>query len=267
LVFVLVLITSCVPVIDDAPPVGQATSGSFQSTAISTDQPTGTLVVVEPTLTLTPLPTDTPTPTLTAIPTDTPFPTGMPTLTPTPGVLRGTVLERSNCRYGPGAVFLYKYGLLPETNMEVIGRDEAGTWLLVRAIGGDNPCWLRATLMSVRGDVMTVALVDPDIIQAWSPYYGPLTGVSAYRSGGEVLVSWDPLITKAGDEIKLEASQMLYVIEAWVCRDGQLTFTVIGSNTTTARIPDEAGCSSPSHGRVYAAEKHGYTPWVEIPWP
>jgi hypothetical protein len=180
----------------------------------------------------------------------------------------GTVLEHSNCRYGPGAVFLYKYGLLPDTNMEVIGRDEAGTWLLIHSRGGDDRCWIKAALMDVRGDVMTVPQVDPDIILPFSPYYpNPLTGVSATRSGSEVLVFWNKLVTKAGDEIKLEASQTMYVIEAWVCKDGKITFTVVGSNTTSAKVPDEPGCSEPSHGRVYGADKHGYTPWMEIQWP
>jgi hypothetical protein len=151
--------------------------------------------------------------------------------------------------------------------MEIIGRDPAGTWLLIRAIGGDNPCWIKASLMDPRGDVMNVPYVDPDIILPESKYYGALTGVYATRRGNEVIVSWNALFTKAGDEIKLEASQMFYVIEAWVCIQGNVTFTVIGSNITLANISDEPGCSEPSHGRVYGAEKHGYTPWVEIPWP
>ena len=216
--------------------------------------------------TLTPIPTDTPTPTLTDTPT--PADTATPAATPTPAILRGTVLEHSNCRYGPGAVFLYKYGVLPTSYMEIIGRDQAGTWLLIRAIGGDNPCWLKAALMDVKGDVMPVLQVDPDIILPWSPYYpNPLTGVSATRNGSEVTVFWNELITKPGDEIKLEASQMMYVIEAWVCKNGKITFTVVGSNTTAAQVFDEPGCSEPSHGRVYGADKHGYTPWVEISWP
>jgi hypothetical protein len=180
----------------------------------------------------------------------------------------GSVLEHANCRYGPGAVFLYKYGLLPTSYMQIIGRDQAGTWFLIHSRGGDDYCWIKGALMQVEGDVMTVPEVDPDIILAWSPYYpNPLTGVSATRNGGEVTVSWNELITKAGDEIKLEASQTMYVIEAWVCKDGKITFAVIGSNTTAAKVPDEPGCSEPSHARVYGADKHGYTPWIEIPWP
>jgi hypothetical protein len=113
-----------------------------------------------PTPTRTLFPTDTLTPTITFTPSKT------PTITPssTPVVLRDKVLQTSNCRYGPGAVFLYKYTVLPESNMEIIGRDQAGTWLLIRAIGGDNPCWIKASLMDPRGDVMNVSYVDPDII-------------------------------------------------------------------------------------------------------
>lgn len=180
----------------------------------------------------------------------------------------GTVLEHSNCRYGPGAVFLYKYGLLPTSYMEIIGRDQAGTWLLIHSRQGEDYCWLKALLMEVKGDVMMVPEVDPDIILPWTRYYpNPLTGVSATRNGSEVTVSWNQLVTKAGDEIKLEASQTMYLIEAWVCKDGKITFTVVGSNTLAAKIIDEPGCSQLSHGRVYGADKHGYTPWLEIPWP
>jgi hypothetical protein len=32
-------------------------------------------------------------------------------------------------------------------------------------------------------------------------------------------------------------------------------------------VVDQAGCAEPSHGRVFGVEKHGYTDWVEVPWP
>jgi hypothetical protein len=152
--------------------------------------------------------------------------------------------------------------------MEIIGRDPAGTWLLIHSRQGEDYCWIKATLMEVKGDVMLVPEVDPDIILPWTRYYpNPLTGVSATRNGSEVTVFWDQLVTKAGDEIKLEANQTMYLIEAWVCKDGKITFTVVGSNTLAAKIIDEPSCSEPSHGRVYGADKHGYTPWMTIPWP
>jgi hypothetical protein len=202
-----------------------------------------------------------PTPTLTATPT--PTPTNLPTATPVPTYvnLRGEVLVRSNCRYGPGAPYLYKYGLVAGSNLEIIGRTDLGTWILVRAIGGNNPCWVKASLMDVKGDVMNV---EPTYMPLPpSPYYGPPSGVSAQREGNEVHVSWNPINLRAGDD-QAAAS---YVVEAWVCQAGQLLFTPVGSYYPSATVLDEPGCSQPSHARLLGAEKHGYTRAVEIPWP
>jgi len=183
------------------------------------------------------------------------------TITPTYAVLRGEVLVRSNCRYGPGAPYLYKYGLVPGSNLEVIGRTDSGTWILVRAIGGNNPCWVKASLMEIKGDVMNVA---PTVIPLpQSPYYGPLKGVSAIRDGALVTIFWSAVQLRAGDE----TASPPYLIEAWVCTAGQLVFTPVGSYTPAVEILDEGGCSEPAHGRVYLVEKHGYSRGVEIPWP
>lgn len=208
-------------------------------------------------------PTETPSPTST--PTETPQPTptasGTPTLTPTYAILRGEVLQRSNCRYGPGWMYLYKYGLVVGSNLEVFGRNDLGTWILIRAIGGDNPCWVKASLLDVKGDVMAVQPTYIPLPQ--SPYYGPPTGVSAVRAGDEVTVSWNPISFRAGDD---HASPP-YLLEAWTCIDGELIFTPVGSYTTSATVIDEPGCAEESHGRVFGVEKHGYTRWVEVPWP
>jgi hypothetical protein len=239
---------------------------TFTDTTTVTLSPSRTITYTpsptpSPTPSQTPTQTSTPTPTQTVTPTSTPTPTA--TSEPTYATLRGEVLELANCRYGPGAAYLYKYGLGEGSNLEVIGRNPLGTWILVQAIGGNNPCWVNAKIMKVKGDVMSVAPVDPDIILPWSPYYGPVTGVSAIRNGNEVTVFWDPVILKAGDD----SEQVPYLIEAWVCVNSELVFTVVGAYAIAAKINDEPGCSEPSHGRIYAAEKHGYTPWVEIPWP
>jgi hypothetical protein len=195
--------------------------------------------------------------TLTAIPTQRPTATPVPTYV----ILRGKVLERSNCRYGPGAPYLYKYGLVPGSNLEVIGRTDLGSWILVRAIGGDNPCWVKASLMDVKGDVMNV---EPTYMPLPpSPYYGPPSGVSAQREGNEVHISWNPINLRAGDD-QAAAS---YVVEAWVCRAGRLIFTPVGSYYPSATVMDEPGCAQPSHARLLGAEKHGYTRSVEIAWP
>ncbi len=210
---------------------------------------------LEPTSSLTPTPTKNPTPTQLA--------TGTPTHTPIPTyvILRGEVLVRSNCRYGPGAPYLYKYGLVVGSNLEVIGRNDLGTWILVRAIGGNNPCWVKAALMDVKGDVMNVAPTYIPLPQ--SPYYVPPTGVSATRNGNEVTVIWNAVSYRAGDE----TASPPYLVEAWLCTGGELIFTPIGSYETAINVIDEPGCFEASHGRLYFVEKHGYTKWVEIPWP
>jgi hypothetical protein len=232
-------------------------------------RPAPAIPAVDPAIaeTATPSPAFTPTISPTSTPTPRPSPTQTPTqtltpsITPTYAILRGEVLVRSNCRYGPGAPYLYKYGLVAGSNLEVIGRNDLGTWILVRAIGGNNPCWVKASLMNLRGDVMTVA--PTEIPLPPSPYYGPLKGVSANRVGDEVSIFWSPLVLRAGDD----SGQFPYVVEAWVCQDGQLVFTPFGTYATALKVTDQAGCSEPSHGQVRGAEKHGYTIPVEIPWP
>jgi hypothetical protein len=211
----------------------------------------------------TPSATHTPTRLPTSLPTATLTSTPSPTITPIPTytILRGEVLLRSNCRYGPGAPYLYKYGLVIGSNLEVIGRNDLGTWILVRAIGGNNPCWVKASLMEVKGDVMSV---EPTYIPLpQSPYYAPPEWVYAKRNGDEVTIFWSAVAYRAGDE----TASPPYLVEAWTCTNGQLVFTPNGSYETAIEIIDEPGCSEPSHGRLYFVEKHGYSNWIKIPWP
>ena len=267
LIALIFLLTACAPAATPTPTITPSQTPS--STATQTSTPTYTpTITLSPTATITATRTSTPTrtPTATPTPTSTATATETPTITPTPtwAVLRGVVQpEHVNCRYGPGAMYIYKYGLLKGNRLDIIGRNEKGTWILVQAIGGNNPCWMNASLMEITGDVFSVEPVDPHIILAWSPYYGPLETVSAVRDGDLVTVFWSELILRAGDS----AEQVPYVLEAWVCRDGEIVFEPVGSYVLAADVIDEAGCDQPSYGRVLAAEKHGYTQWVMVPWP
>jgi hypothetical protein len=237
-----------------------STSTNFATSQASTLAPsyTGTPL---PTETQVLKPTTTPTRTSTLSPTQTQSDTATPSITPTYAILRGTVLEQANCRYGPGAAYLYKYGLYPGYNLEIIGRNEKGTWVVIRAIGGTNPCWVKASLMDIHGDVMSLAPASLPLPQ--SPYYGPLTGVSAVRDGSMVIISWNSLQLRAGDD----SLQYPYLVEAWLCQDGQVSFFPIGSWDTILTVQDDPGCDEASHARVYGVEKHGYTAWVNVPWP
>jgi hypothetical protein len=231
-----------------------ATIQVSRNTQIPTPAPTGTTPFTpsaEPTHTQTYTPTQTQTPTESFTPPP----------SPTYAVLRGEVLELSNCRYGPGAMYLYKYALIPGSNLEVFGRIDSGDWILVRAIAGTNPCWVKASLMDLKGDVLSVESVSLPLPQ--SPYYGQLTGVSAARDGDRVTLSWNGIQLRAGDE----TASPIHLVEAWVCRDGEMVFIPLGTDADFVVIEDQTGCPEQSHARVYGVEKHGYTNPVEISWP
>lgn len=234
--------------------------------ATATIEPSATLpptVTEEPTATATATNTPTPLPTDTPVPTETP--TATPTAVPTYVKLRGKVIiDQAVCHYGPGAPYLYKYGVYRDSNLEIIRRESRSNYVEVQAIGGNNPCWVRADYFEIKGDLANVEPVSAeDVPLPITPYYGPLTGVSARRDGDTVTVFWNALVLKLGDD----SEQMPYIVEAFVCQGGQFVFIPVGSRTTAATVTDEAGCEEESHGYVVGAEKHGYTPRVKIPWP
>ncbi len=116
--------------------IATLTSSSAPS-ATSTHAPTSTLTQ-----------TPTPTPTNTLTPTITPSTTPEPTYT----VLRGIInQEHVNCCYGPSKAYLYKYGLLKDNRLDIIGYMSDTGYIEVQAIGGDNPCWMNLEFMEVQG--------------------------------------------------------------------------------------------------------------------
>lgn len=228
----------------------------------STSTPTFTLVpTATPTPTLTASPTETDTPTPAGTPTRTPTPSRTPTITPTPTYdpPDARVQEQANCRYGPGAAYLYEWGLYPRDRVEIYGRNDQGTWVYVDPWTYMDRCWVKTEFLDVfRGDVFDAP-----------PYYGrlplsdlyrPPTNVSALREGDRVIISWTPVWMTEDDDRG-------YLIEAWVCQDRQIIFTPIHVDHPPAYVIDEPGCMQPSSARLYTAEKHGYTQWVLVTWP
>lgn len=234
--------------------------------------PTPTATPFPPTMTATEAPTETSTPTATATFTATPtlIPTASltptPTIMPTYAVLRAEVLERTNCRYGPGAPYLYKYGLVAGSNLDVIGRLDDASWVELQAIGGDNPCWVKADLVNITGDVFSVAPVYPNFAPLpVSPYYVPLTLKGVSRTDDQVTLTWYGQVLRAGDEEYTNAP--LYLVEVWACENGALKFTPYGLSLEIITITDQSGCAEKSHARLYFSEKHGYAGPVEVEFP
>ena len=229
---------------------------------------TPTETPIPPTEAATSVPSSTPEATFTSTlkPTATATFTPSPTATPAYTVLRGEVLQRANCRYGPGSAYLYKYGLVAGSNLEVIGRLDDASWLQIQAIGGDNPCWVKASLMDVKGELLNIPPVYPNQAPLpVSPYYSPLTILSTVREGDQVTVQWLGQMLRAGDEES--ANSPLYLAEIWACENGKIKFTPYGLFIEQLIFTDETGCRETSYGRLFFAEKHGYAGPTEIEIP
>jgi hypothetical protein len=206
-----------------------------------------------------------------APPTDTPIPTATEIVTPEPvASLKGVVdADQLACRYGPGGVYLYQYGLIKGNPLDVVGRAETadGTWLLVN-YGGDRPCWVNAKYVQLQGEVGSLGQVYPEkapLILFSHPKFPPVSDVEATRSGSQVSIIWEGYELALGDRESADSPR--YLVEAWTCQGGQIVFTSYGAFEESALITDEAGCSEPSHGQVFIAHKDGYIGPVAIPWP
>ncbi|MGE5251464.1 MAG: hypothetical protein ACM3QS_14780 [Bacteroidota bacterium] len=203
---------------------------------------------------LPPTPTSTPLPVLTPSPT---FPAAVPSLKAV------VTANRLSCRYGPGAEYLYLYGLRGGANIVLIGRTDGNNWVWVE---GRNRCWVNAKFIQIDGDRLALPVVYPGTARLpRSPYYPPTTVLSALRDGDKVTVEWLDIPLRSGDEE--DASMLHYLVETWRCQDGQLIFDPLATNETSITFVDQPGCAVPSRGRVFVQEKHGFAGPAEIPWP
>ncbi len=125
---------------------------------------------------------------------------------------------------------------------------------------------MNARDVQLNGDISSLEIVYPDKVKLPLTTNWPrLQNVNAVRTGDQVSLFWDPFILPLTE---LESPQSpLYLAEVWVCRAGEVAFTPIGVWEPNLVVIDEAGCSEPSHGRLYLIEKHGYVGPVEIAWP
>lgn len=173
--------------------------------------------------------------------------------------MHARVLEQANCRYGPGLAYLFEWGLYPGDKLTLIGRNQEATWVYVDSWSYKDYCWVSVLVLEIDGDLHSVPQIRT--LLPYTEFYWPPKNAGASRlPSGEVFVTWDRVPMSLDDDRG-------YLIEAWLCQDGQLRFTPLHFWEPPAIIVDEPGCSEPSSGRLYTAEKHGYTRWVPIYWP
>ena len=244
---------------------GLAWSGRPTTTPTPTTPPTATATPTHsPTPSATATATASLTPSPTEKPTDTQIPTlaGTPTITPTPSPtlpVKARVLEQANCRYGPGVAYLYEWGLYPGNRATVLGRNQDATWFYLDPWNYLDYCWAHISVLEFDGDPHSVPQIRT--LLPYTEFYWAPRGVSAKRtSDTEVFVDWETVPMSLDDDRG-------YLIEAWLCKDGQLQFAPLHFWGPPAILEDEPGCMLPSSARIYTAEKHGYTRWVPIEWP
>lgn len=213
-----------------------------------------------PSATVTASPPPSPTPSSTPAPTETPTPTPIPTVESLKARVTADLLS---CRYGPGAEYLYLYALRGGANIVLVGRTDGNNWVWVE---GKNKCWVNAKFIEIEGDKNSLPIVYPGIAKLpVSPYYPPTVVLSATREQNLVTVRWLEVPISAGDYE--DESMFTYIVEVWRCEGGQMVFDPLATNEAAISFVDEAGCSQPSHGRVFVQEKHGFAGPAEIPWP
>lgn len=228
-------------------------------TATSTPEPTLTPQIVY--ITATPEPTLPTTPTFTPTITNTPEPTI--TLTPEFTFPTATVNKQAHCRYGPSAAYLHAADLYAGDVGEVRGTALYSKWVYIKFEKLNYFCWAAPSVVDVVGDVSTLKKVEPNLQSIGSNMYGPPQNVQATRNGDEVTITWNQVDMTADDDRG-------YFIEAFVCQDTFYiwwTADLPEQDMTSYTVKDEEGCSTPSYGKLYTVEKHGYSEAADIPWP
>jgi hypothetical protein len=202
------------------------------------------------------IPTNTPIPTETPAPTATPKPEFEPTV-----ILTAIVSVPANVRFGPGTDYAGPGGLRTGKTIEVIGRNAAGDWLLIRETGGKKSSWIYAANLSVQGDLASLPIAP--VILPITPAYQAPTNVQAARSGDQVQISWDAVTINFKD-VYLDST---YFLETWTCSGGQLAYSIHAVKETIITLTDQPGCAEASHGLLYTTTKDGYSAPAPIPWP
>jgi hypothetical protein len=258
---------------------------------IATETPTSTPTSL-PTFTPVPASSDTPVPTATQTPNPTSTLTetasatetltSTVTSTPAPiyqtltGVIANPLANLVACRHGPGDIYLYRFGPRNGIQMEISGKAEirtlreTQTWLWGLLDGYTDPCWVNARFVRLNGDVSSLENVYPAKVNLpilpESEWRWPAPqNVKAFRRGDQINIYWDFFDVPLGE--RESESSPRYVLELWLCQDGQLVFAPRGAAESSLQVNDQAGCAEPSHGQIYLAEKHGYIGPVQIPWP
>ncbi len=182
-------------------------------------------------------------------------------------MLKGSVNQRSNCRYGPGAFFLSKIGMLAGAPIEVVGRDVDAGWAYIQFAGTHNLCWINSSLITVNGDLMSLSDYYPD--KAPFPRTSKFPGAAVLSAAGSLAsltVEWSPVVLPT-IAMPSGAGETEYVIEVWTCKNGAPGYTTYGTNDTTLTIQVDDSCGMTVHANLVTQTNVGITGVAPITLP
>lgn len=213
-----------------------------------------------PTATSTQTPTITPTLTFTLTPTSTFTPSFTPTTsyTPTPEKPTVTAIKNAFCRWGPGTVYRSIGVDYLEGGESAIaeGRDYDSTWFWVILEGLSYHCWVSASVVTISFEPKSLPYVPVNVpVNNKVP---SAKGVTAWRNGNQVTISWNAAPS---------APELEYLIEATLCFNGYQDDVAYSTTNTAMSLPDDTNCSRKSQARLYVVNKLGYSNPVDVPWP
>lgn len=242
--------------------IGEEQTALTNTTAASEASPIATTEIPTRTRTETQVPSTTLTPTMTTTSTNTLTPTI--TLTPTFAFPDVEVnVDAAHCRYGPSKGYLHAADLYEGDHGVVQGRFRYSDWLYIKWDKINYRCWVSPYVVDIKGDITSIGYAEIGLERIPSTLYNPPQNVQATRDGDKVTITWDRVNMTVDDDRG-------YLIEAWVCQNGAYlwwTASFPDQYTTSYTVIDEAGCGSPSSGKIFTVEKHGYTQPTTIPWP
>ena len=123
-----------------------------------------------PTLTAWPTNTFEPTQTMTAMP---PTPTFTQTFIPTPSEITGTIIENTNCRYGPSTYYSLIKILYQDDSVVLLGTDKSASWFDIEIDPTSGPqrtasdCWINKNSIQVSYQTKLPVLTPPELYSYW----------------------------------------------------------------------------------------------------
>jgi hypothetical protein len=154
-IFTLLFVQFFMVVSDRPVPDTPTPQPTFTATALPTP-----LVVAEASP-ATASPASTPTPNPTPSPPPEPTPTDLPTASPTPAAAQVVAASTVNVRAGPGTNYQVVGALPPNTPLQVVGRNQDGSWWQIQ-LPGNAVGWVAGSVVEARNvDGIPVAQAPP----------------------------------------------------------------------------------------------------------